>query len=125
MASTRRGFASTFRCEAFQSSVPFIRRRDLCVRASFCALDPSIHLQITARCEHVGVASSQYALIVNPARQASRAHAHRVERKGKHGVDRDRLDSAPGDCPVGSPNDMELRVLGPTLEGSSAVSGYS
>jgi hypothetical protein len=103
--------------KAFESSIPFLRRRDMCVRASLVALDPSAHLQLTARRENIGEASSQYALIVSPVRQAARLV--RIVSSVKASTQSIVVDwlTHQAIAPVGSANDMELRVLGPTIEG--------
>lgn len=101
---------------AFESAVPFVRRRDHCARASFIAYDPSIVFQVVARRDSVGEASTQYALSVSPGRRAFRVL--RVTSGPTKSGATPLLDWRP--CQrmggVGELVDCELRALGATLE---------
>lgn len=99
----------------FVSDVPYLRRRDLCARATFIAYDPSIMFQVLLRRDTVGLASTHYALALSIARQAGciiRVTSTHVATHATLLIDWQRHPA----IGMGHPVECELRAQGATLE---------
>jgi hypothetical protein len=102
--------------KSFESALPFVRRRDVCARARFQALDPSIVFHLVTRKEAVGEGSSQYAFAVSILKQSVRFE--RLISSAKKSTVSVIVDWQKHAAIVpGAAVDVELRALGPTLEG--------
>lgn len=101
--------------KAFESAVPFLRRRDHCARALFTAVDPAITFEVVVRRDTAGEAATQVALAVSPQRQAARIL--RITSGATKTIATPLTDwQKDPRMTVGQPVECELRALGPTLE---------
>ncbi len=103
--------------KAFDWSNSLSRLRDACVRVAVTMLDPGAVVHAIARLDRVGTATSQYTLAVSAGRRAARIE--RLVSGEKANVYTGLTGWTPHDAiaPPGVPNEIELRVQGPTLEG--------
>lgn len=102
--------------KAFESSIPFLRRRDQIARASFVALDPSTIFQVVVRRDNAGEASTQVGLSVCSGDRKARILRMTSGPKLSKATSLSEWTAHPGIGPVGQPTDIELRAFGPTLE---------
>ena len=116
MVGTPQGVVLTLLSGLRWFNQPFLRMRDVCVRAAVDALDADLRIRVVARKQAVGSASVWYELGVTATdRQyrlsrlfTSNDHTDSTSLRGPLAHD--------AVAPVGGTNVLELRVQGPTLE---------
>jgi hypothetical protein len=102
--------------KAFTATFPIVRRRDMCIRANFVALNPSVEFSLVLRSDTCGKASTQYTLAFRPGARTTRLT--RLASSPDLSVSTALTAWQATDfAPVGQANDVEFRAFGTTLEG--------
>jgi hypothetical protein len=94
-----------------------VRLKDGCVRAQMIALDENVQLGVIARQERVGEITSQYTLEALPSRKRIRLTRTVSSPKSASATDLLPWTDCLAVANVGQANVLELRAMGPTLEG--------
>lgn len=103
--------------KAFDWTNSLSRLRDACVRVAVTMLDPSAIVYAVSRCEHVGNHRSQYALAVSAGRRAARLVRLLSGEQANLVSGLTEWTTSDAIAPAGAPNEIEIRVQGPTIEG--------
>ena len=101
---------------AMECSEARLRCRDVCVRASFTAIDPGITVSCVGRIDAIDTAKLKYVLEVDPAERKFCIDRGFSSPQVAQFVALVPWTQSPMIAPLGQPNIVELRLQGPTLE---------
>ena len=99
--------------EAFENK---LRARDGCVRTSFVAIDPYVTISAVARLEKFGQVKMKYSFEADMMMRTVRLSRGFSGQQDAAYADLVKATPCPLLYPPGTPNVLELRVQGPTLE---------
>lgn len=101
---------------AFEAYEPRLRSRDMCVRASFVALDPGVTVACLGRIDTIQTAKLKYLLEIDPASRRFCLDRGFSSQEVAHFTSLIDWTPCQAIAPLGQVNVVELRLQGPTLE---------